>query len=43
MIMVHPDLPIKVNVDKYHLISFSGDRKAGQLTSVDMVFMNGFL
>ena len=43
MIIIHPDLPIKANVDKYKIISFSGDRKAGQLTSVDMIFLNGFL
>ena len=43
MVMEHPDLPIKANVDKYKGLSFSGDRKAGQLTSVDMIFLNQFL
>ena len=38
MVMVHPDLPIKANIDKYNLISFSADRKAGQLTFVDIIF-----
>ena len=38
MIIINPDLPIKANVDKYKIISFSGDSKAGQLTSVDMIF-----
>ena len=43
MVILHPDLPIKANVDKYKELSFPRDRKAGQLTSADMIFLNGFL
>ena len=38
MVMTHPDLPIKANVDKYKGISFAGEKQSGQVPFFSMIF-----